>query len=89
MLAGCVCNHHCLGEEYLKHYRLFPPRFSDKGRFIPAAQILCWSLPSLQKHKNNSGAAFGDPRSIQLQHVEQMKLEHVEQMQNVSDKAME
>jgi hypothetical protein len=32
---------------------LFPSRFPDKDRFTSAAQILCWLLPSLQKHKNN------------------------------------
>jgi hypothetical protein len=32
---------------------LFPPRFPDKDRLPPAAQILCWLLPLLQKHKNN------------------------------------
>jgi hypothetical protein len=32
---------------------LFPPRFQDKDRFTSSHQILCWLLPSLQKHKNN------------------------------------
>jgi hypothetical protein len=32
---------------------LFPPRFPDEDRLPPAAQILCWLLPPLQKHKNN------------------------------------
>jgi len=32
---------------------LFPPRSPDRDRLPPAAQILCWLLPLLQKHKNN------------------------------------
>ena len=32
---------------------LFPPRFPDKDGLPPAAQILCWLLPPLQKHKHN------------------------------------
>jgi hypothetical protein len=32
---------------------LFPPASQIKTDLPPAAQILCWLLPSLQKHKNN------------------------------------
>ena len=31
-----------------------PTPLSDKDRLPPAAQILCWLLPSLQKHKNHT-----------------------------------
>ena len=58
MLAGCVCNHHCLGEEYLKHYRLFPPRFSDKGRFTsrrPDFVLVTPIAAKTQKRQTNVG----------------------------------
>jgi hypothetical protein len=42
---------------------LFPPRFSDKDRFISSRPDLCWLLPSLQNHDNNKllqgGGFFG------------------------------